>query len=340
MRENADLPKVTVAVPVRNCRNTVEKLLESLLRLDYPSEKLEIITVDGSSTDGTREIIAKYPVKLITEPGLGLNHARNLGLKNASGTIIAFTDGDCTVPRDWIYKIVRNFNDKTVGAVGGTVVPHNPENLYAHYGQDSLIPVMPVVQKKVVLDRVWFPYPVGCNMAFRREALEKIGGFDPEFKIGYDEIDTLDRLVRQGFKISCDPEVTVEHFHRSTLKSLLRQWFRYGIGQALFRKKTSNRFLRRILAWALVAFIAYFPTILGLALLSAFFKSPLLGYAAFFLLVTPLAIATSLYVWKLPTKKVMPFSFIFATIDFLRVLALFSGDAYATATSKIHLAEE
>jgi glycosyltransferase involved in cell wall biosynthesis len=77
MAYSSDNPTIAVIVPVRNMARTVKDLLDSLMKLDYDDDKLEIIFVDGNSADGTREIIGEYPVKLVDEEGRGLNAARN-----------------------------------------------------------------------------------------------------------------------------------------------------------------------------------------------------------------------------------------------------------------------
>ncbi|MEM3061645.1 MAG: glycosyltransferase, partial [Candidatus Bathyarchaeia archaeon] len=187
--------KISIVVPVRNCRTTIKNLLDSLMELNYPKDKIEIIVVDGNSTDGTREVLENYPIKILDEPGLGLNYARNLGFKNSTGEIIALTDGDCIVPEDWATNILKDFEDESIGIVGGTIVTGNPENIYARYINGSIIPVMPTFEKKLIFEKAKLPhYPIGCNMAFRREVLEMIDGFDSNFKTGFDEVDTLERI--------------------------------------------------------------------------------------------------------------------------------------------------
>ena len=76
---------IAVIVPVRNMARTVRDLLDSLMKLDYDKDKLEIVFVDGNSTDGTRQIIEEYPVKLVDEEGRGLNAARNTGIRHSTG---------------------------------------------------------------------------------------------------------------------------------------------------------------------------------------------------------------------------------------------------------------
>ena len=117
MEETKANPSVTVIVPVRNGEQTIQPLLESLQKLDYDPAKVEVIVVDGNSKDKTQEIVKKYPVKLVIENKNGINLARNMGIKNSNGEIIAFTDSDCIVPNNWVTKIVENFKDEIMGRI-------------------------------------------------------------------------------------------------------------------------------------------------------------------------------------------------------------------------------
>lgn len=120
MLAEESLPKVSVIVPVKNGGAKIQGLLDSLMQVDYPKEKLEIIVVDGNSSDDTREVVSRYEVKLLTEEKRGINGARNTGVKHSEGDIVVFTDSDCVVPKYWIKKIVEDFQDSKVGCVGET----------------------------------------------------------------------------------------------------------------------------------------------------------------------------------------------------------------------------
>ena len=92
---NESVPMISVIVPVKNGSTHIRDLLDSLERLDYPKDRLEVLVVDGNSTDSTKEVVSEYPVKLLTEERPGINAARNTGLKHSTGEIVAFTDADC-----------------------------------------------------------------------------------------------------------------------------------------------------------------------------------------------------------------------------------------------------
>jgi glycosyltransferase involved in cell wall biosynthesis len=166
--ENSDTsPSVTVIVPVRNGEPTIQPLLESLQKLDYNPNKVEVIVVDGNSTDKTQEIVKKYPVTLVVEKRNGLNVARNTGIKCSNGEIVAFTDSDCIVPPNWVTKIVENFKDPKISGVGGSALSFDG-NFVSQYAANSIVRLMPGFNKREELDQVktFFKHPAGCNMAF------------------------------------------------------------------------------------------------------------------------------------------------------------------------------
>jgi len=109
---------VSIVIPTKNNADILEKCLKSIQNLDYPKEKMEVIIVDGNSTDGTVDIAKKYGCKVIFEDRGTISYARDVGVRNAGGRFIAFTDADCAVDRDWIKELIKHFNGD-VAAVGG-----------------------------------------------------------------------------------------------------------------------------------------------------------------------------------------------------------------------------
>lgn len=250
-RDQSLEPTVSVIVPVLNGEATISTLLESLLRLKYPKDKLDFQVVDGNSTDKTMEIVKHYPVNLLTQNGTGLNAARNTGLKNSKSEIIAFTDSDCVVPEDWVQHIVKNFKETQVGCVGGSIKGYDGDFL-SEYADNSFMPVLRIFKKHEVLDSVQLlqRYPAGCNMAFKREALEAAGGFDESIRHAFDEDELVERVCKTGYKMALDPNCLILHKHRTSLKELLKQNFRYGRGIGFLLRKNKAR--DSITKWALL----------------------------------------------------------------------------------------
>lgn len=238
-----DDPSLSIIIPVKNSAQTVRDLLDSLMRLDYDEEKLEIIVVDGNSRDRTREIVSEYPVIMVNEDGRGLNAARNTGVKWASGQILAYTDGDCVVPQDWAQSIAKNFRDPNVSFVGGIVRGYDQEGFLSSYMDETFFHAKPTFRwRSEETDLSLLNFPAGCNMAFRRTSLAKINFFDERIDHGFDDLDPVEKLGSRGFKIVLDPEVSVFHHHRSNLMEMLKQHFNYGRGGTLLilAKRTSK----------------------------------------------------------------------------------------------------
>lgn len=117
--KNKLYPFISVIVPTKNNRDIIEDCLKSLINLDYPKTRYEVIVVDGHSTDGTPEIAQKYGGKVFYDRGRGRASGCNTGVEHACGDYIAFTDADCIVDRHWITNGLKYFRDETIAGVGG-----------------------------------------------------------------------------------------------------------------------------------------------------------------------------------------------------------------------------
>jgi len=227
-------PLISIIVPVKNSARTVRDLMDSLMKLDYDGGKLEIIVVDCRSSDGTRKIVSAYPVLLVGEEGRGLNAARNTGIRWSTGQIIAYTDSDCVVPPDWAHAIAKNFRDPSVSFVGGLVRGYDQEGFLSTYMDETFFNAKPVFRwRREETDLSLLNFPAGCNMAFKRSALDKVNYFDERIDHGFDDLDPVEKLCSRGFKIVLDPEVSVYHQHRTSLREMLKQHFKYGRGGTL-----------------------------------------------------------------------------------------------------------
>jgi len=229
--ETEDSLSISVIVPVRNSAKTIGALMESLMVLEYDPEKLEIVVVDGDSSDGTRKIVEEYPVLLVDEEGKGLNAARNTGIKWSTGEIVAYTDGDCVVPPGWARSIARNFRSPMVGFVGGNVEGYDKDDFLSIYMDETFFNAKPSFKWRQVATRLNLgKFPAGCNMAFRRDALAEIDYFDERIEYGFDDLIPVEEVADIGFRIVLDPEVYVYHQHRTRLGEMLLQHFKYGRG--------------------------------------------------------------------------------------------------------------
>jgi len=229
-------PKVSVIVCAYNAARTLAACLASLEKLTYPN--YEVIVVNDGSTDATPEIAhsCRY-VRLINQENKGLSVARNIGIAAATGEIIAFTDSDCVADPDWLFYLVANFLSSNFPAVGGPNLPPPEDSLVA-----SCVAASPGGPTHVLLSDEVAEHVPGCNMAFRREALEEVGGFDPVFRAAGDDVDLCWRLQNRGYTIGFSPAAVVWHFRRKTVRGYLKQQRGYGKAEALLYFKHPHRF--------------------------------------------------------------------------------------------------
>lgn len=215
-------PTVSIIVPVYNAQQTLTGCLDSLLRLDYPAERREVIVVENGSCDGTPEILGSYgpTITVIGEPRRGPAAARNAGLGQATGDVVAFTDADCVVDRHWLASILAPLEDPAVGAVGGRNLARRPCRPIAEFGER-------VHDHARAIQRVRPPYAITMNWASRRAVLDEVGGFNPDLERCSD-VDMAYRLIQAGYRLVYEPTAVVYHHNRSTLRALIRQGYLHG----------------------------------------------------------------------------------------------------------------
>jgi GT2 family glycosyltransferase len=229
-------PKVSVVVCVYNGERTIDDCLASLETLNYPN--YEVIVVNDGSTDRTRQIAESHDtICLINQENKGLSEARNVGIRASKGELIAFTDADCIADPDWLTYLVGRFHSSEFAAVGGPNLSPPDDSMMA-----NCVAVSPGAPTHVLLDDEIAEHIPGCNMAFRREALVAIAGFDPIFRAAGDDVDVCWRLQNKGYKIGFSPAAIVWHFRRSTIRDYLKQQRGYGKAETLLFFKHPSRF--------------------------------------------------------------------------------------------------
>src|SRR6266571_3021010 len=167
-------PRISIVVCSFNGSPTIRDTLNGLLNLDYPD--FEVIVVNDGSTDSTPNIASEYPFKLISTENRGLSNARNTGIDAATGEIIAFIDDDAHPDPHWLRFLSLAFKDGEYVGVGGPNLPV-PEDGW----KSEAVANAPGPNPVLLTDKVAEHIP-GCNMAFKRDALKKIGGFLPVFQ--------------------------------------------------------------------------------------------------------------------------------------------------------------
>ena len=228
-------PRVSVVVCSCNGARTIRDSLDGLARIEYPN--FEIIVVDDGSTDDTAEIVRGYDVRLLRTPNRGLSSARNIGLEAATGEIVAYLDDDAYPDPHWLQYLASTFASSKHVGVGGPNVCPPADGRVAHCVANA--PGGPV--HVLLSDRVAEHIP-GCNMAFRREALTAIGGFDPRFRVAGDDVDICWRLQAQGWTLGFHPAAMVWHHRRNSVRAYWKQQRGYGRAEALLKRKWPGKY--------------------------------------------------------------------------------------------------
>jgi glycosyltransferase involved in cell wall biosynthesis len=231
--------RVSVVVPAYNAERTLGACLEALTRQVRPAD--EVVVVDNGSTDGTAAVAHAFcgrlsGLRVVVEPRAGEAAARNRGLEEARGDVIAFTDADCIPREDWLDQAVRALGAwPECAAVAGEVAGYRPGRLVEKY---LSVAAFPTPQQPCVVSGLGFPPPTfyTANFVVRRAALARVGRFDESLTVGLD-VDLCVRLLRAGFRIGYQPGAVVAHVQRDSLRKMMRRLFQYGTGvPAWFRK--------------------------------------------------------------------------------------------------------
>jgi glycosyltransferase involved in cell wall biosynthesis len=230
-----DWPRISVIVCTYNGSRTIRETMEKLKELDYPD--YEVIVVNDGSTDHTPDIARKYDVTLVSTENNGLSNARNVGWKAASGEIVAYIDDDAYPDPHWLKFLASSFLSSSFAAVGGPNLLPAGEGLIAECVANA--PGGPI--HVLVSDREAEHIP-GCNMAFRRSALEASGGFDPRFRSAGDDVDICWSIQRNGGKIGFNPSAVVWHHRRNSIKAFWKQQQGYGKAEALLERKWPGKY--------------------------------------------------------------------------------------------------
>lgn len=230
------VPCVSVVICAYNAERTLDECLESLKTLRYPS--YEVIVVNDGSTDGTRAIAERFPAyRLINQENLGLSAARNVGIREAEGDIVAFTDADCAVDPDWLQFLVDRLCADDFAGVGGPNLPP-PEDDWV----SDVVACSPGGPTHVLLTDTEAEHVPGCNMAFWRNQLLDVGLFDEVFRTAGDDVDICWRLQNEGYRIGYSPAALVWHRRRNTVRAYLQQQRGYGRAESQLRFKHPVRF--------------------------------------------------------------------------------------------------
>lgn len=239
-------PHVTVAVCTRNRATDLAACLDSLMALDYPLIDWLVVDNDPPDDDTERLVRNHYPrVRYVRELRRGLDWARNRAVLECRGDILAFTDDDAIVDRQWVAALVEPFQaDPGVMAVTGLVIPHElgteAQHLFELYGGFGRGFVRrwyraPAGRPIAMLHGGTGKFGTGANMAYRRTVFDEVGGFDPALDVGTaanggGDLEMFFRVLKAGRTLVYAPSAIVRHRHRRTYAELRTQITNNGVG--------------------------------------------------------------------------------------------------------------
>lgn len=234
-------PLFSVVIPTRNRPGCLERCLEALSKLDYPSDGFEVVVVDDGSeppADGTStgKALGSLDVRFHRQDSSGPATARNLGVSMARGRYVAFVDDDCLPDRDWLRALEASVRDRHDVCVGGLVINDLPENLYSTASQllvDYLYEVYDSSESRFFCSN---------NMCVSATDFLEVGGFDTGFALpAGEDRDLCCRWLEAGKALIYDPKAIVRHAHSLTMRGFSRQHYSYGRGAYYYHLRRSAR---------------------------------------------------------------------------------------------------
>lgn len=192
---------VSIIIPILNAEKYIKECLYSLSNLAYPKESLEIIAVDGGSSDKTSDIAEKFNVSILRESKATISTLRNIGARKARGSILAFVDSDCVVQRDWLKNALEILSDENMGAVGEEYrLPDKPSWIEKIWD-------MQIAGRRKNREVEWLP---SGNLVMTKRVFDEIGGFN-EGLVTSEDVDLCRRIRQKGLKVVSDDRLAVTH---------------------------------------------------------------------------------------------------------------------------------
>jgi mycofactocin system glycosyltransferase len=255
-------PLVSAIIPVKDQPADLEECLSSLGKLDYPAECLEVIVVDDGSSEKVSLPAGGQEAKLLRlEESQGPAAARNLGARNAQGSVLAFLDADCVADADWLKELLPFLEIQGMGGAGGYVASYFRSTQLDRY--EAVASSLNMGQRLLFQNEATANFYVPtCNFLVRRQVFDLMGGFKAALEVGED-VDFCWRMRTKGYNLLYLPFGAVAHKHRNQLGKMLRRRFAYGTSEAVLGRlhpEKKKRFPRAV--WAGLAFLSLLTAIL------------------------------------------------------------------------------
>jgi glycosyltransferase involved in cell wall biosynthesis len=248
---------ISVIVPTHDRSDLLEGTLESLSHQSLDPERYEVLIVDNASpTNATQKVAERWLRKdgfrgrYVREEVLGANAARNRGVAEARGEILAFIDDDARAYPDWLESLLRSFGTGDASGVGGKIelLWEVPPPDWLHRNHLGLLAEFDLGNERKRVDR--YPYLVSANLAFTADTLRRFGGFHLDLGrcgtslISMDETELCFRIVKGGGLLFYEPMAVVKHFvprERTRLSFLLRRSYAQGRSVCRYQRISGAR---------------------------------------------------------------------------------------------------
>jgi cellulose synthase/poly-beta-1,6-N-acetylglucosamine synthase-like glycosyltransferase len=220
------LAKVSLVIPAKDSAAVLRPCLDAALPLLGKDGLDEILLVDDGSTDDTALVASAYPVRVLPGPAKGPGAARNVGWRAARNPLVWFIDSDCVAEPDALVRLLALLDDPRVAGAGGSYGNMRPDSVLACLIHEEIVERHRAMRQEV-------DYLATFNVVYRREALEKVGGFDEgNFNCagapGAEDIELAFRLHDAGYRLRFDIDSRVGHFHPTRLRRYLRSQRLHG----------------------------------------------------------------------------------------------------------------
>jgi len=318
-------PSVTIIMPVRNEAAYIGRSLGSVLAQDYPAELVQVIVVDGMSSDGTRQILDEFKTRhanleILDNPCRIVPTGMNVALRQARGKVIIRVDGHCEIAPDYVQRCVRHLQEDGVDGVGGSIETIGESLLSqaiaaamsSHFGVgDSAFRT----RDKHTLEVDTIPFP-----AYTRRIINLAGPYDEELVRNQDDEYNY-RIRALGGKLLLSGDIRSRYYSRGNLVSLWRQYFQYGY----WKVRVFQKHARQMQARQFVPFL-FLGGLLTLLLLSILFPATLyIGIGLFGLYLVSNLTASFWTAWRCGWRFLPVLPLVFAVLHISYGLGFITG---------------
>ena len=235
---------ISVVCPIYNEEKYIAKCIDSILEQDFPHDDMEVLFVDGMSSDRTREIVLEYTdkykfIRLLDNPHRTSPYAMNIGIENAAGDTIFRMDAHAQYPYNYLSELYQKLqelpNAENVGGVCETLPCNDTNEAYA---------IAEVLSNSFGMGNSYFrtgiseirkvdTVPFGC---FHKSLFKRIGLYDTDLDRNQDD-ELNGRIIRNGGSIYIIPAIKIKYFARDKMEKVRKMFYQYGLYKPLVNKK-------------------------------------------------------------------------------------------------------